>query len=114
MPDGTGLPTSTAASRAAHVNNRTGSPAADFPRAGAETLTGFSRTLQEQDYNGQPLDPMTDPTLDILRRKREIERTVARMSTGIDAQEMAEREEATQAYAGENEQHFAAYLQDCV
>lgn len=59
-------------------------------------------------------DPMTDPALEILRRKREIEQNIARRMTGLDAQETAEREEAAQAYAGENEQHFAAYMQDCI
>jgi len=32
----------------------------------------------------------------------------------MDPQELAEREAAARAYAGENEKHFAAYLQDCV
>ena len=36
------------------------------------------------------------------------------MSGGIDDQEMAEREEATQAYAGENERHFVDFVEDCV
>ncbi len=63
---------------------------------------------------GMIYDPLQDPALDILRRKREIERSIARADSGIDAQEMRERESAAQAYAGENEAHFASYLQDCV
>ncbi|HAJ26817.1 MAG TPA: hypothetical protein DCG53_06155, partial [Syntrophus sp. (in: bacteria)] len=60
-------------------------------------------------------EPNTDPTQELLDRKRAIERRIAAIETGqIDTQELAEREEAAAAYAGENEQHFASYLQDCI
>ncbi len=36
------------------------------------------------------------------------------INLGIDAQEMAEREEAADAYAGENPQHFVNYMEACV
>ena len=51
----------------------------------------------------------------LKKRAREIERTqdqVAKPSP--DAKELAEREEAAIAYAGESESHFVNYIQDCV
>lgn len=53
-----------------------------------------------------------DPRKDVKGRIGEIERQAA--ASGMDAQELAEREEAAQAYAGENEKHFVEYLEDCV
>jgi hypothetical protein len=57
-----------------------------------------------------------DPTIELLNRKREIERQEAQALSGsaIDDKELAEREEAAKAYAGENEAHFVTYLQDCI
>ena len=60
-------------------------------------------------------NPQQDPALELLKRKNEIERAATILSSGkMDEKELKEREAAAQAYAGENEQHFAAYLQDCV
>lgn len=61
-------------------------------------------------------DVTQDPTQELLKRKREIERAAAVLATGqgIDDKELKEREAAAQAYAGENEQHFSSYLQDCI
>jgi hypothetical protein len=56
-----------------------------------------------------------DPAQVLLERKREIERNdAAVMSGSIDEKEMAERKEAANAYAGENEQHFVDYMMDCM
>ena len=52
-----------------------------------------------------------DPTIEIRRRVNEINRNIA---PSPDAQELREREEAAQAYAGENESHFVRFLDDCV
>jgi len=50
-----------------------------------------------------------------LKRKMEQREGAAAQNIGnIDENEMAEREAAAKAYAGENEKHFASYLQDCV
>jgi hypothetical protein len=58
---------------------------------------------------------MEDPTIELLNRKREMERKEATILAGnIDEQELAEREDAAQAYAGENEKHFTDFLQDCI
>jgi hypothetical protein len=51
-----------------------------------------------------------DPRQAVKSRIGEIERQGA----GMDPKELAEREEAAQAYAGENEKHFVDYLEDCV
>lgn len=61
-------------------------------------------------------DPLKDPALELFQRIRDIEQQSRAMDDGVvfDAQETREREEAAQAYAGENEQHFASYLQDCI
>ena len=53
-----------------------------------------------------------DPSLEVQRSRTKME--VESAKPPIDDQEMAEREEATQAYAGEDEAHFVAYLNDCV
>lgn len=53
-----------------------------------------------------------DPMEEIKKRGRDIERKAN--SLDIDDKEMAEREEAADAYAGENEQHFVDYCMDCV
>jgi len=52
--------------------------------------------------------------LDMKRQIEQRENAAAKNVGNIDEQEMAEREAAARAYAGENEKHFAAYLQDCV
>ena len=61
-------------------------------------------------------DITKDPAQELLGRKREIERAAAALSSGkdMDSKELKEREDAAQAYAGENEKHFTSYLQDCV
>jgi hypothetical protein len=60
-------------------------------------------------------DPAADPAQELLAGKRDIERRIAAAEAQImDAQETREREAAAAAYAGENEQHFSAYLQDCI
>jgi hypothetical protein len=45
--------------------------------------------------------------LDVRRRDRNF------ANRGMDGKELAEREEAAQAYAGESERHFVDYLADC-
>jgi len=55
---------------------------------------------------------MADPNFELLNRKRSMD-TMPPWSVA-DPQEMAEREEAASAYAGENEQHFVDYCQDCL
>ena len=49
-----------------------------------------------------------DPSIEVRRRVGEINRV------DFDAQETAEREEAAQAYAGEDEAHFVGFMEDCV
>jgi hypothetical protein len=49
-----------------------------------------------------------DPSIEVRRRVGEINRV------DFDAQETAEREEAAQAYAYEDEAHFVAFMEDCV
>jgi hypothetical protein len=51
-----------------------------------------------------------DPRKSVKERMGEI----TRQEPEMDAQELAEREEAAKAYAGENEKHFVEYLEDCV
>jgi len=56
-----------------------------------------------------------DRTEELKRRAREIERNQDNgKPPPPDEKELAEREEAAQAYAGESERHFVDYLQDCV
>ena len=53
-----------------------------------------------------------DPRDQVLNRIREImNRPVTHLA---DQQELAEREQAAQAYSGENEKHFCDYLRDCI
>ena len=51
-----------------------------------------------------------DPRKSVKERMGEI----TRQEPAMDAKELAEREEAAKAYAGENEKHFVEYLEDCV
>ena len=51
-----------------------------------------------------------DPRKSVKERMGEI----TRQEPDMDAKELAEREEAAKAYAGENEKHFVEYLEDCV
>ena len=53
-----------------------------------------------------------DPSSEVQRSRNKME--VASAKPEMDEKELAEREEATQAYAGEDEPHFVAYLNDCV
>ena len=66
-----------------------------------EELTGFQ--------------PLKDPMIDLMKRKSEIDRTSANPYPNkmMDEKELADREEAAKAYAGENEQHFVDYAEDC-
>lgn len=54
-----------------------------------------------------------DPQNYLNKRGREISRKANSLEVR-DEQELREREEAAQAYAGENEQHFVDYCMDCV
>ena len=56
--------------------------------------------------------PMDDPTLEVLKSRNQIE--TKPIVDEPDAKELAEREEAAQAYAGEDENHFVRYMEDCV
>ena len=51
-----------------------------------------------------------DPTREIQNRIRELAKS---NQATMDNQELAEREEAADAYAGENEKHFVDYGEDC-
>jgi hypothetical protein len=51
-----------------------------------------------------------DPTDELKNRKREMDTAVS----GMDEKELAEREEAAQRYAGEDERHFVDYAQACI
>lgn len=53
-----------------------------------------------------------DPTDELKNRRARIERKSN--SLDMDEKETKERQEAAQAYAGENEKHFVDYLNDCV
>jgi spore coat protein CotH len=55
---------------------------------------------------------MPDPTFDLLNRKREMETLSPYKGIAMDEQELAEREEAAEAYSGEYEQHFVDYAND--
>ena len=57
---------------------------------------------------------VTDPRDKVQDRIREIVTTRAPYPSAMDRQELSEREAAAQAYAGENEQHFADYARDCI
>ena len=56
--------------------------------------------------------PMDDPTAEVLKLRNKIE--TKPVEPEMDDKELAEREEAAQAYAGEDENHFVRYLEDCV
>ena len=53
-----------------------------------------------------------DPTAEVRRSRTQLEAASAKPPA--DEKELAEREEAAQAYAGEDEAHFVAWLNDCV
>lgn len=55
---------------------------------------------------------MADPNFELLNRKREMD-TLSPFRVR-DEQELRERESAAGAYAGENEQHFVDYCNDCL
>lgn len=55
-----------------------------------------------------------NPVEKIKERIAELIRTNPSQEPSIDAKEMAEREEAARAYAGEDEAHFVAYCNDCI
>jgi hypothetical protein len=55
---------------------------------------------------------MADPNFELLNRKREMD-TLSPFKVRDD-QELKERETAAKAYAGENEQHFVDYANDCL
>ena len=58
---------------------------------------------------------LKDPTSELLNRKAQMDRLDQTVLQEImDEKELAEREEAAQAYAGEDEKHFIDYLTDCV
>jgi hypothetical protein len=62
-------------------------------------------------------NPGPDLMDELMTAKAEMENRVARAASvnpGWDDREMAEREEAAQAYAGEDEKHFVDYAQDCI
>lgn len=53
-----------------------------------------------------------DPTEEVKRRLSELKRTEP--GSEMDEQELDEREQATQRYAGEDQAHFISYGMDCV
>jgi len=55
---------------------------------------------------------LPDPREEVRRRILELE--AALKPSEMDALELQEREEAAQAYAGENEKHFVDYCEDCI
>jgi len=54
-----------------------------------------------------------DPSDELKNRRAQIEKKAASLSV-IDDKEMKEREDAADAYASENEQHFVDYGMDCI
>jgi hypothetical protein len=58
-----------------------------------------------------PLKP-EDPAIEINGRIRQINQQ--KVEPAMDDQEVAEREAAAQAYAGEDEMHFVRWMEDCV
>lgn len=58
---------------------------------------------------------LQDPNINLLNRKAAIDRLdQTALQAIMDEQELKERTEAAQAYAGEDEKHFVDYLRDCV
>jgi hypothetical protein len=60
---------------------------------------------------------IADPAEEMLKRAAEIRQQEEAAKNGaglIDEQELAEREQAAQAYFGEDEKHFTDYLADCI
>ncbi|MDI6854405.1 MAG: hypothetical protein QME75_12470 [Deltaproteobacteria bacterium] len=55
---------------------------------------------------------LPDPREEVRRRIIELENSLK--PSEMDALELKEREEAAQAYAGENEKHFADYCEECI
>lgn len=55
---------------------------------------------------------LPDPREEVRRRIIELENALK--PSEIDALELREREEAAQAYAGENEKHFVDYCEECI
>lgn len=55
---------------------------------------------------------LPDPREEVRRRILELESSLK--PSEIDALELKEREEAAQAYAGENERHFVDYCEECI
>jgi hypothetical protein len=55
---------------------------------------------------------LKNPQVELLNRKRSME--TRDPYQGMDKQELAEREEAARAYAGEDEKHFVDYATDCI
>ncbi|MCL6622937.1 MAG: hypothetical protein K6T55_12685 [Syntrophobacterales bacterium] len=55
---------------------------------------------------------LPDPRDEVRRRILELESSLK--PSEIDALELREREEAAQAYAGENEKHFVDYCEECI
>lgn len=70
--------------------------------------------------SGIRIEFVDDPTQELLRRKREIDREIdARLkghpaAEAMDERELAERQEAAWAYTEEDERHFVDYLADCL
>jgi hypothetical protein len=56
---------------------------------------------------------LVDPTNEVRNRGRQII-TADDNRPLIDAKELAERQDAAKAYAGENEKHFVDYCHECV
>ena len=56
--------------------------------------------------------PMDDPTAEVLKLRNKIE--AKPVEPEMDEKELAEREEAALAYAGEDESHFVRFMEDCV
>lgn len=63
------------------------------------------------------IEMIRDPREKIMERAAEIRRNVEAAQNGtppMDPKELAEREEAAQAYLGEDEKFFVDYLADCI
>ncbi|MFW6127508.1 MAG: hypothetical protein ACOC6K_04775 [Thermodesulfobacteriota bacterium] len=62
-----------------------------------------------------PVAVPEDPTQEIRKLRHQLEvKSVEPPEPELDEQELAEREAAAQAYAGEDEVHFVRFLDDCV
>lgn len=93
-----------------------------------DTLAGVGMNTQEHPTGALQTKPLTrnempvlqkleNPVPEVVRRVMQINRqdqVHPAADMAMDEKEAQEREEAAQAYAGENEPHFVSFVEDCV